>query len=71
MARETHVSSRGVPDTIAAIHYNWFYNPNRPSPGRGNETVIQPHVGSFTNLELGDIHYGQDIPSENIGCPRT
>ncbi|WP_123539094.1 right-handed parallel beta-helix repeat-containing protein [Halosimplex salinum] len=67
---ESHISIRGVPDDVADIYNNWFYNPKRPSPGRGTESVIQPHVDEFTNLEHRNNHYGSDEPSSSdIGCP--
>jgi len=67
---DSHISIRGVPDDIADIHNNWFYNTKRPSPGRGPESVIQPHVEEFTNLQLDTNHYGSDEPNPDIGCPR-
>jgi ABC-type Na+ efflux pump permease subunit len=67
---ESHVSIRGVPDDVADIHHNWFYNPRRPDPGRGRESVIQPHVEEFTNLDHRNNHYGSDEPADDdIGCP--
>ena len=67
---ESHVSIRGVPDDVADIHHNWFYNPRRPDPGRGRESVIQPHVEEFTNLDHRDNHYGSDEPADDdVGCP--
>ncbi len=68
---ESHVSIRGVPEDVADIHHNWFYSPVEPDPGRGTESVIQPHVeDEFQNVELSDNHYGSDEPpSDDIGCP--
>ncbi|QPV63756.1 right-handed parallel beta-helix repeat-containing protein [Halosimplex litoreum] len=67
---ESHISIRGVPDDVADIHHNWFYNPRRPDPGRGRESVIQPHVEEFTNLDHRNNHYGADEPADDdIGCP--
>ncbi|WP_436909433.1 right-handed parallel beta-helix repeat-containing protein [Halosimplex marinum] len=68
---ESHVSIRGAPEDVADIHHNWFHNPTKPAPGRGTESVIQPHLDEFTNVELSDNHYGPDEPqSDDIGCPR-
>ncbi|ELZ22492.1 hypothetical protein C475_18308 [Halosimplex carlsbadense 2-9-1] len=67
---ESHVSIRGVPDDVADIHHNWFHNPRRPDPGRGRESIIQPHVEEFTNLDYRNNHYGSDEPADDdIGCP--
>ncbi|WP_246022960.1 right-handed parallel beta-helix repeat-containing protein [Halosimplex halophilum] len=67
---ESHVSIRGVPDDVADIHHNWFHNPQEPAPGRGTESIIQPHVEEFTNLDYRNNHYGADEPSDDdIGCP--
>mgnify|MGYP000563177838 CR=1 FL=1 len=67
---ESHISIRGVPDDVADIHHNWFYNPREPDPGRGRESIIQPHVESFTNLDYRNNHYGTDEPADDdIGCP--
>jgi len=66
----SHVSIRGVPDDIADIHHNWFYNPLEPSPGRGDESIIQPHVDEFTHLTFDNNQYGSEEPSGDIGCPR-
>ncbi|WP_123539026.1 right-handed parallel beta-helix repeat-containing protein [Halosimplex salinum] len=67
---DSHISIRGVPDNIADIHNNWFYSTARPSPGRGPEAIIQPHVSEFTNLKHRNNHYGEDEPAADIGCPR-
>ncbi|WP_246308245.1 right-handed parallel beta-helix repeat-containing protein [Halosimplex rubrum] len=67
---ESHVSIRGVPDDVADIHHNWFHNPRQPAPGRGRESIIQPHVEEFTNLDYRNNHYGADEPTDDdIGCP--
>jgi len=67
---ESHVSIRGVPDDVADIHHNWFHNPREPAPGRGRESIIQPHVEEFTNLDYRNNHYGADEPADDdIGCP--
>ncbi|WP_135364466.1 right-handed parallel beta-helix repeat-containing protein [Halosimplex halophilum] len=68
---ESHVSIRGVPDDIADIHHNWFHNPKKPAPGRGTESIIQPHSNEFKNLNFDTNHYGAKQPSDpTIGCPR-
>ncbi|QLH77898.1 right-handed parallel beta-helix repeat-containing protein [Halosimplex rubrum] len=68
---ESHVSIRGVPDDVADIHHNWFHNPKQPAPGRGTESIIQPHSNQFRNVNFDANHYGAKKPSDpTIGCPR-
>ncbi|ELZ22493.1 hypothetical protein C475_18313 [Halosimplex carlsbadense 2-9-1] len=68
---ESHVSIRGVPDDVADIHHNWFHNPRQPAPGRGTESIIQPHSNTFKNVNFDTNHYGPKQPSDaTVGCPR-
>ncbi|QPV63757.1 right-handed parallel beta-helix repeat-containing protein [Halosimplex litoreum] len=68
---ESHVSIRGVPDDVADIHHNWFHNPRQPAPGRGEESIIQPHSNRFRNVNFDTNHYGEKRPSDDtVGCPR-
>jgi len=68
---ESHISIRGVPDDVADIHHNWFHNREQPAPGRGRESIIQPHSNQFRNVNFDTNHYGPKQPSEaTIGCPR-
>ncbi|WP_459192716.1 right-handed parallel beta-helix repeat-containing protein [Halosimplex sp. J119] len=68
-----HVMIRGVPDDVADVHNNWFYNPMEPrsTPNMWtDESIVQVHVDEWTNVEYSNNHYGSDEPSADIGCPR-
>lgn len=67
------VAIRGVPDNIAEIHNNWFYNPEEPREtpdGWTDEAIIQVHTNSWQNVKFSNNHYGADEPSSDIGHPR-
>ncbi|WP_157533069.1 right-handed parallel beta-helix repeat-containing protein [Haloferax profundi] len=67
------VAIRGVPDDIADIHDNWFYNPVEPRDnpsGWTNEAIIQVHTDEWRNVSFNNNHYGSSEPSSDIGCPR-
>ncbi|TQQ80250.1 right-handed parallel beta-helix repeat-containing protein [Halonotius roseus] len=58
------VDIRGVPDDLATIYDNWFFNDNAPdpngSPDSGGQTIVQEGVSEWTNVEFGDNAYGED-----------
>lgn len=60
------VAVRGVPDDVALIEDNWFWNPERPrdSPSYNwtNEAIIQPEVdGSYwQSVNFSGNHYGEN-----------
>lgn len=67
------VAIRGVPDDVADIRDNWFYNPVEPrdSPsGWTHESIIQVHTDDWRNVEYNNNHYGSSEPSSDIGHPR-
>ncbi|WP_139172824.1 hypothetical protein [Halopelagius longus] len=67
------VAIRGVPDDVADIHDNWFFNDKKPrsSPsGWTDEAIIQVHTDSWQNVEFNNNHYGSDEPASDIGHPR-
>jgi hypothetical protein len=67
------VGIRGVPDGLASIHHNWFYNPTPPraSPdGWTEEAIIQVHVEEWTNVRFKRNQFGPTEPAPEIGCPR-
>ncbi|MFW6385359.1 MAG: right-handed parallel beta-helix repeat-containing protein, partial [Halodesulfurarchaeum sp.] len=57
------VQIRDVPDDVAYIHDNWFWNPNPPKPGTwgGSESpaIIQPSVSDWENVEFDGNEYGE------------
>ena len=67
------VAIRDVPDNVADIHHNWFYNPEEPlsSPsGWTDEAIIQVHTDSWRNVDFHSNHYGSSDPGTEIGHPR-
>jgi hypothetical protein len=67
------VAIRGVPNDVATIYDNWFYNPDEPrnSPsGWTTECIIQVHVDSWTDVTWSNNHLGSSEPASDIGCPR-
>jgi len=58
------VNIRGVPDELATITDNWFFNDNAPdpngSPDVGGQTIVQTNVSAWTNISFGDNAYGED-----------
>jgi hypothetical protein len=60
------VTVRGVPDDVAAINDNWFYNPDEPraSPsGWTDEAIIQAKHDDWTNVSYSGNYYGSDAPT--------
>jgi hypothetical protein len=63
-AGEQHqsVQVRGVPDDVAAITDNWFWNPDAPRDtpsGWTDEAIIQPLVDEWTNVTFSGNAYGE------------
>ena len=57
------VTVRGVPDDVAAISDNWFYNPEEPlaSPsGWTDEAITQALVDGWTNVTYSGNYYGEN-----------
>lgn len=58
------VDVRGVPDDVAAMRDNWFFNDNAPdpngSPDVGGQTIVQENVSDWTNVDFWDNYYGED-----------
>ncbi|TQQ79339.1 hypothetical protein EGH24_11960 [Halonotius terrestris] len=58
------VDVRGVPDDVATIHDNWFFNDNAPDPDGepdvGGQTIVQENVSEWTNVSFSDNAYGED-----------
>ncbi|UWG47967.1 Uncharacterized protein HSRCO_1688 [Halanaeroarchaeum sp. HSR-CO] len=71
--RKPAVAIRGVPEVLASVQDNWFYNEAEPlaSPdGWTGESIIQVHVDEWANVEFPQNHYGSSEPAADIGCPR-
>lgn len=58
------VNIRGVPDDVATIYDNWFFNDNAPDsngdPDVGGQTIVQENVSTWTNVEFSSNAYGTD-----------
>ncbi|MCJ7478795.1 MAG: hypothetical protein MUP63_01295 [Candidatus Nanohaloarchaeota archaeon QJJ-7] len=65
-----NVRIRGIPENIAEIHHNWFYNDISPCTGEGHCAINQREVSEFTNLDFYENHYGTSEPACGIGAPR-
>ena len=75
---DSHVTIRGVPDDVADIHHNWFYNPKEPmAPPEGDRAIIQiddtddwDHATEWRNVTFSNNHYGSDeLADSNVGAP--
>ncbi|WP_372479782.1 hypothetical protein ACAH01_15435 [Halomicrobium sp. HM KBTZ05] len=67
------VAIRGTPDDVAAIHHNWFYNPDEPKSTPADwdgSAITQVHTSDWANVEYEANHYGSDEPDPDVGCPR-
>ena len=67
------VAIRGVPDDVAAIHDNWFFNSERPRDdpdGWTDEAIIQVHTDDWKHVDFENNHYGSDEPAPDVGHPR-
>lgn len=73
-SQQPGVAIRGVPDEVATITDNWFYNPTPPldtPTGRfSGEAIIQVGVDEWENVEFSGNHYGSTEPADDIGHPR-
>ncbi len=76
---DSHVTIRGVPDGVADIHHNWFYNPKEPMapPPEKDRAVLQiddldnwDHATEWRNVTFSNNHYGSDEPDDpDVGAP--
>ena len=57
------VDIRGVPDDVATITDNWFFNDNAPDPNgapdQGGQTIVQEDVSEWTNVSFSANYYGE------------
>ena len=59
------IDIRGVPDDVAMIRDNWFFNDNAPDPNgppdSGGQTIVQENVSSWTNMDFSNGNkYGEN-----------
>ncbi|WP_276256422.1 hypothetical protein [Halomontanus rarus] len=70
-----NVTIRDVPDDLAWIHNNWFYNPKEPreTPDMWtDEAIRQVFVDEWTNVEWERNHYGSETePDPGVGAPHS
>lgn len=70
-----NVTIRDVPDDLAWIHNNWFYNPKEPRENPDmwtDEAIRQVFVDEWTNVEWERNHYGSETePDPGVGAPHS
>ncbi|TQQ81865.1 hypothetical protein [Halonotius roseus] len=53
-----------IPDDVATITDNWFFNDNAPDPNGdpdvGGQTIVQENVSAWSNVEFSANYYGEN-----------